>query len=208
MVNDGLKEWLRDIEWPRFALTAIGALVVIGGTLLPFAQQVYQSPNSPLTVWNQSDWTWWFPFGFFSLHTLTYFPGPVIAILALVVTILEFGVQHRIAEIKRRERGLEFGILALQFVAVIAIALLVLLSWPVIGQGFAVDRLGVTSTNSINAQLVILRGPGGVVSFVGVALFLYVIATHAVSIWRLRSQGSLKESVSVEGIRSSVSPEF
>ena len=88
VIRDGLKDWLSDVAWPRVALTAIGAVVVIGGTLLPFAQQVYQSsPQNPLVVWNQSDWTFWFPFGFFSLHTLTNFPGLVIAIVAVVVAI-------------------------------------------------------------------------------------------------------------------------
>jgi hypothetical protein len=209
VIRDGLKDWLSDVAWPRVALTAIGAVVVIGGTLLPFAQQVYQSsPQNPLVVWNQSDWTFWFPFGFFSLHTLTNFPGLVIAIVAVVVVILEFGVQHSVAKIQRRERSWGFDVLAVQFVAVMVIALLVLISWPVTGQGFAVNSQGVTSTNLIHSQLVILRGPGGVVSFVGVTVCLYVIAAHGVTLWRLRPQGSLKKSASVEAIRSSVQSEF
>jgi hypothetical protein len=183
----GLDELISDIIWPHFALTVIGAIVVVAGTLLPYDQLVFAQAKLPISVQNHTDWS-----GPFRL-SLTHYPGLVITIAALLTVVFEARVQQRFAETQRGFRQWKLGFLGLEFMTVIAMALLVLFSWPVTGQGFAVDGQGlpiggqgVGSAHAISNQLVVLRGPGAIMSFIGIALCLYEISRQAAAFWRIR----------------------
>jgi hypothetical protein len=85
------------------------------------------------------------------------------------------------------------GSLVVEFMTVTVMALLLLFSWPLSGQGFVLNGQGVLlhghgaeSAHAISAELVVLRGPGAVVSFVGIALLFYAFSLQAVALWRIR----------------------
>lgn len=184
------------------SLILAGTAIVVGGTLLPFTQSVFDADSRVrLFVTERNDWTFRFPFGFFSFHTLTHYPGLVIAIIACFTIIFEARVQRQSAAIRLSDRRWGMSILVPEMVAILAMALLVLLSWPVTGQGFAVNRQGFASTNSVASQMVILRGPGAVVSFIGIAMCLYVLLARAASLWALRTRTSTSERVKDGALR-------
>lgn len=187
MTRRKARYWPDDVARPRFAQIVMGAALVVGGTLLPFAQSVFNPGlGLPLFEQEQNDWTMRFQFGFFSLRTLTHYPGLIIAIVACLTIVLDVRVQCRSAEIRRNDRSWGLTVLAPELVAVIAMALLVLFSWPVTGQSFEMHSQGISSGNSITSQLVVLRGPGAVVSFLGIAMCLFVLTAHLVDLWAFR----------------------
>jgi hypothetical protein len=187
MIRVELDELKSDIVWPRFALTVIGAVVVLVGTLLPYDQLVFAQAKLPISVQNHPDWSG--PFHF----SLTHYPGLVITIVAFLTVVFEVRAQQWFAQTLKGFRQWKLGFLGLEFMTVIVMALLVLFSWPITGQGFAINGQGlllagqgVGSAQAISGQLVVLRGPGAIVSFIGIALCLYAIFLQAVAFWRIR----------------------
>jgi hypothetical protein len=205
MMRAELHELKGDVVWSRFALAVIGAVVVVIGTLIPYQQLVYAQTKLPIWVQNQSDWSG------HPLLSLAHDPGFVIAIVAVFTVVFEARAQWSFREAQRGFDEWNPGSLGLGFMSVIVMTLLVLFSWPLRGQGFAqtsqgvlLQGQGVGSAHDIVAQLVVLRGPGAVVSFVGIALLFYAIALQAVALWRTRPRVQTGEGVRTVAATSDV----
>jgi hypothetical protein len=205
MMRAELHELKGDVVWSRFALAVIGAVVVVIGTLIPYQQLVYAQTKLPIWVQNQSDWSG------HPLLSLAHDPGFVIAIVAVFTVVFEARAQWSFREAQRGFDEWNPGSLGLGFMSVIVMTLLVLFSWPLRGQGFAqtsqgvlLQGRGVGSAHDIVAQLVVLRGPGAVLSFVGIALLFYAIALQAVALWRARLRVQTGEGVRTVAATSDV----
>src|ERR1019366_4906956 len=95
-------DWKNQVVWTRLALLCFGALVVVGGTILPFSQRVFTQtnipwPSYPLIIFNDSDWV-------YNRFPITHDAGLAIAIFALLIVFVEVVAQRRIAEIRAGER--------------------------------------------------------------------------------------------------------
>ena len=182
-----LYELKSDVFSSRVALAVAGAVVAVTGTLLPYVQLVYAQAKLPVAVESQTDWRG------YPLLSLTHDPGFVIAIAAFLAVIFEVRAQWRFTQIQKGFVEWTAGGIGLEFMTVTVMALLALFSWPLRGQGFAANNQGVVlqgqavgSAHAVSAQLLVLRRPGAVVSFVGIALLFYAIVVQAVALWRIR----------------------
>jgi hypothetical protein len=175
------------IVWSRLSLTVVGVLFVVIGTLLPYEQFVDAQAKLPLWVHSQNDWLG------YPILSLTHDPGLVIAIAAFLTVVLEVRAQWQFMEIQRGNDEWKPGSLGLEFAAVMMMALVALLSWPFRGQDFAINSHGVLlhgqgvgTVHTIALQVVVFRGFGGVVSFIGIALLFFALYLQAVALWRIR----------------------
>ena len=189
-----LYELKRDAVSSRVALTVVGAVVVVTGTLLSYVQLVYVQVNLPVSVESQTDWRG------YPLLSLTHDPGFVIAIAAFLAVIFEVRAQWRFTQIQKGFLEWTAGGIGLEFMTVTVMVLLLLFSWPLRGQGFAANSQGVVlpghevgSSHAISVQLLVLRGPGAVVSFVGIALLFYAIVLQSVALWHIRPRMQARE---------------
>jgi hypothetical protein len=187
IVRAELYELKSDVVSSRVALTVVGAVVVVSGTLMSYVQLVYAQAKLPVVIESQTDWRG------YPLLSLTHDPGFVIAIVAILAVVFEVRAQWLFTQIQKGFLEWTAGGVCLEFMTVTVIASLVLFSWPLRGQGFAANNQGVVlhghavgSAHAISAQLLVLRGPGAVVSFVGIALLFYAIVLQVVALWQVR----------------------